>query len=322
MLNSTSNNPATNKLTVGVSQEQIREAVSKSGYPLQTIVAANLRKEFQVQEEWSYIDPDSQSSRTIDILASKYLYDLSKDNPRIRPVLNLLVECKQSELPYVFFLSGGRFITREFPVIAGLFKDEIVLKTDDSKSSWVFPILFVLDLKKHPFISEGPECCATFSKCVRKGNELELSGSDPFNSLVLPILKAIQHFKKAQSPPSTALYFDCHTVFGLAVLDAPMVGIRITEKGEEMLFTPWVRVLRHESYESQDWLKRSTLYGIDILHRDFFPDYLRKHLSPFAEDFSSLALRHQEEIASGKGFASGLEKNSWQEIEKRLRPKK
>ncbi len=157
---------------------------------------------------------------------------------------------------------------------------------------------------------------------MRRGNELELSGSDPFNSVVLPILKAIQHFKKAESPPSTVLYFDCHIVFGLAVLGAPMVGVRVAEKGEEMLLVPWVRVLRHESYESQDWLKRSSLYAIDILHRDFFPQYLAKGLLPFAEDFSRLALGHQEEIASGKAFVSGLEKNGWQEIERRLRPKK
>jgi hypothetical protein len=320
-MNSTPDNPANNKLPAGVNEEQIGYAIGKSGYPLQTIVSADLRKEFQVQEEWSYIDGDSQSLRTLDILATKYLYDPAEGH-RIRPTLNLLVECKQSDLPYVFFLSGGRVVTHKFPLIAGLFQDEISLKTDDTKSTWLLPILSTLGLLRHPFVLEEGECCVTFSKCVRKGNELELSGSEPFNALLLPVLKAMHHFKKAEAPPETARYFDCHVTLGLAVLDAPMVGVRITEKGEERILLPWVRVMRHESYENEDWTKRSSLYAVEIIHKDFLGQYLEKHLFPFARVFPELALRHQDEIASGKGFVPGLQKDSWTDIEKRMQPRK
>jgi hypothetical protein len=313
-------NPASNKLPAGVSDEQVHVAISKSGYPLQTIVSTHLRPNFHVQEEWSYID--SESLRTIDILATRDLYNARGSSYRIRPTLNLLIECKQSDLPYVFFLSDNKAMSRQFPLIAGLSHDEITLKTDETKSTYTLSILAALDMWKHPFISKAAVHSATLSKCVRKGSELELSGSDPFNSLVIPILKAMQHFKRAESPPKTARYFDCHIAFGIGVLDAPMIGVRITEKGEESLLTPWIRLMRHESYESEDWTKRSTLYVVEILHKDYFPQYVNEHLLPFAEEFSALALKHHEEIASGRGFASGLGERFPDDFEKRIQPEK
>jgi hypothetical protein len=321
-MKSTDENPNGNALPPGVSEEQVAQAIAKSGYPLQTAVAAELRKSFRVQEEWSYIDTDSESLRTIDILAEKYLYDPVKEHPRVRPTLNLLVECKQSDLPYIFFLSGAKVIAHKFPLLAGLFDDAINLKTDDSGSSWTMSILMVLDLLGHPFISDKNECCSTFSKCVRKGNDLELSGSEPFNALLLPILKAMQHFKKAEAPPKTARYFDCHLVVGLALLDAPMIGVRLSEQGEQAsFFAPWIRVSRHESYENEDWTKRSSLYAVEIIHKQFFERYLNEHLFPFADTFSKLALKHDIEIASGQGFASGLMEKTWN-VEPRLQPRK
>jgi hypothetical protein len=116
------NNPATNKLGPGLTETDVLDAVSKSGYPLQTIVGNYLRSQFHVQEEWSYIDKDAQELRTIDILAEKHLYDLTREHPRVRPTLDLLVECKQSALPYVFFLSSSKPWVPHFPLLAGLFR--------------------------------------------------------------------------------------------------------------------------------------------------------------------------------------------------------
>lgn len=91
-------NPKTNAIGAGITDEDVLVAIKKSGYPLQTIIASNLRPEFQVQEEWSYIDRDTDDLRTIDILAQRDLYDIKKKQPRVRPQLALLVECKQSLL--------------------------------------------------------------------------------------------------------------------------------------------------------------------------------------------------------------------------------
>jgi len=326
-MRTTSNNPLTNRLGSGITEKD----VSKSGYPLQTIVANLIRehssskkRSFYVQEEWSYVDKDTKGLRTIDILAQKWLCDIGGGPQRkVRPILNLVLECKQSPLPYVFFLSKGRPVVIHFPLIAGLPHQTVEITTDDDPSTWTFDILHALELRSHAFLSTDADYCTTFSKCVRGGANVELSGSEPFHGLVLPILKAMQHFQVVESPPKTALYFDCHIVIGIGVLDAPMVGVRVSARGHDLVLLPWVRVIRHETDEILDWHQtRRGFYAIDIVHKDFLKEYLHRHVFPFTEVFSGLAMKHDEELASGKAFASGLGKDSWHGIEKRLRPRK
>lgn len=325
-MKSTSNNPPTNKLVSGLNEADILTAVSKSGYPLQTLVANFFRKQFEepsyVQEEWSYVDEDTHELRTIDILAEKWLWDFAGKQPRVRPTLSLLIECKKSDLPYVFFLSSSKPWIRHFPLFAGLSRDTLTITTDDDASTWEFPVLDALELNSHPFIRKEPEYCCLFTKCVRKGKKVELSGSEPYHELVLPLLKAMHHFQIAESPPKTAWYFDCHLTIGVGVLDAPMVGISVSEQSPGLTLLPWLRVVRHETEESPDWTHPTRLFAIDIVHKDFLKDYLDKHLLPFAQEFSKLAIKHQQVLASGEAFAAGMGKDSWRNIEQRLEPRK
>jgi hypothetical protein len=316
------NNPATNKLGPGLTETDVLDAVSKSGYPLQTIVGNYLRSQFHVQEEWSYIDKDAQELRTIDILAEKHLYDLTREHPRVRPTLDLLVECKQSALPYVFFLSSSKPWVPHFPLLAGLFRHTLILTTDDDASSYELHILHALELDSHPFIVKEPEYCMSFTKCVRKGNDVELSGSESFHGLVLPILKAMHYFQIAESPPKTAFYFDCHLVIGIGIIDAPMVGVRVSEQAHDLTLLPWVRVVRHEPDEFSDFGHWTRLSAIDIIHKDFLKDYLDKHVLPFAQEFSKLVIKHQQVLASGQAFATGMAKYGSHEIEQRLEPRR
>lgn len=316
-------NPKTNTLGQGIEQEKLEKAIASSGYPLQIVVANLLSSNFYVQNEWSFTDADSKETRTIDLFAEKHLYDFNGPQPRVRPSLNLIIECKQSELPHVFFLSHNTPRVPQFPVFAGLASDEIVITSDDDPSSWHFSVLDTLELHNHPFLITNPEFSSTFSKCVRKGKGLELSGSQPYQGLVFPIIKAVSHFKKIETPPSTAMYFDCHLTIGIGVLDSPMIGVRVNEAGHETILLPWVRVLRHQTPEKGEGKQhRINTFAIDVIHKDFLQTYISDYLMPFAEYFSELTLKHQEVLASNKGFVSGMGKNCWTDIEKRLEKSK
>lgn len=155
-------------LGAGITEPDLASAIQHSGYPLQTVIANSLRSSFTVQDEWGYIDRDTKELRTVDIFAQRSLYDIHGEQPRVRPILNLLIECKQSDLPYVFLLSPNQPSLREFPVIAGLAQDEIKVTTDDSASTWNFSHIDLLGLETHQFFHE-PNYCYTLSKCVRKG---------------------------------------------------------------------------------------------------------------------------------------------------------
>jgi len=318
----THNNPPNNKLGSGLKKIDVLEAVSKSGYPLQTTIANLLRTKFHVQEEWSYIDKDTQGLRTMDILAEKRLYDFTQIEPRVRPSLTLLVECKQSELPYVFFLSSGKQQVPYFPLLAGLFKNTLDITTDDNASSYEFSLLDALGLNSHPFLIKEPQYCMSFTKCVRKGSNLELSGSESYHGIIMPILKAMNHYQKIEEPGMTAFYFDIHIIIGIGVLDAPMIGVEKSKKSQNLMLTPWIRAVRHKTDKIPDWRHRTRLFAIDIIHKDFLQPYLDNHILPFAEDFSKLSLKHQHVLASGKAFVKGMGKDPWRNIEKRLEPRK
>ncbi len=319
-MNKSENNPNTNILKSGVEESQIIEAVSTSGYPLQTIVHEILAKSFYVQEEWGYIDSDTNEERAIDLLAEKRLYEFSEPQPRVRPTLDLIIECKQSELPYIFFLTKDKPYTPKFPMIAGLESNNVVITSDDDPSSWNYSVINVLSLDQHPFLRGSPVFCNTFSKCTRKGNKLELSGSQSYQGLILPLLKSVLHFEKCERPPKTAYYFDCHVSIGIGVIDGPMVGVRTGKNESELEMLPWVRVVRHQAPDEDVNYHRSNTHAIDIVQKDYFLEYLEKHLMPFANDFSKLALKHHKELADGKGFVQCMGKDSWNNIEKRLKP--
>lgn len=316
-------NTLQNILGAGLTEKQIEEAVRKSGYPLQTLIAASIRTDFAIQEEWSFVDSDTGVLRTLDIWASRRMFRLDNgDQPRVRPTLDLLIECKQSDLPYVFFTSATRPWLRHFPYFAGLAKDSINVRTDDSGSIWSETILSSLSLSDHPFVRfTGTEPCMTFSKCVRKGKgEIELSGTEAFQNVVLPLVKALKYFKKQEQPPPTARYFDCHIPLAIAVIDAPMISANVDVNGNSLKLTPWVRVVRHEAADGDYSGDRILTFAIDLVHRSFFDQYLQQHAIPFAQQFSQLAIKHHVELASGSGFVSGMEADSEAEIEKRLRP--
>ncbi|WP_171036945.1 hypothetical protein [Maribacter algarum] len=301
----------------GISESDIEYAVSKSGYPLQTVISDKLRNQFMIKEEWSFLDLKTKEIRAIDILAELLLWDFEKGQPRVRPQLNLLIECKQSELPYVFFLSNQQTKTQDYPVIGGLFNKGVTLSTDDTGSTFSYSLKQLLDIDKHEFFSAAPTC-VTFSKCVRKGKNIVLSGTDGYQNIVLPIISSLHDYKETEKPKETALYFDAHITFGIGVLDAPMIGITVNENGHDQELIPWVRVFRHESFENEDSSERKKLYAIDLIHKDFLDTFINQHLLPFAEDFSEKIKKHHIVIATGKGFAKGLDENSWENVEPRL----
>lgn len=313
-------NPPANALPGGVTDAAVQQGIDASGYPLQLVVAQELSADFSLQEEWGFVDPDTGTTRAIDLVASKRLFEWREPQPRVRPALNFVIECKQSELPYVFFLSKTEPWLRDFPIVSGLKTNDVTITSDDDPSSWQFDPISLFGLNEHTFLKGSAPSCMTFSKCVRKGSNLQLSGSDSYQTVVYPIMKGVSHFHKTQTPPDTAYYFDCELTIGLAVLDAPMVGVRLTDSGTETELLPWVRVSRHQPSKAAHKNERSKVFGIDVVHRDYLRTYLDEHVKPFADEFSKLVLKHPDVLAEARGFVPGMGENSWTEIESRLRP--
>lgn len=123
-------NPSSNKIPLGIKEPVLLKAIEFSGYPLQGITASKLLAAFNVTEEWGYIDRDSKERRTIDIFAFKTLSDNKTLN--IQPTLLLLIECKRSEHPYVFFQNVTDRQIPRFPQIVGIPRNIVSIHEQDS----------------------------------------------------------------------------------------------------------------------------------------------------------------------------------------------
>jgi hypothetical protein len=317
-------NPATNSLLDGVTEAQLQEAVAKSGYPLQAAVVRRIEAAFRavgttgdgnpwcyIQEEWTYEDADTGGVRALDALADLDLGPASTDTQsRIRPVLSLLVECKQSELPFVFFTRPSGFALPEYPSISGFPHDEISLTTDDDTATYTLSLTTLWGLPADEFITSAA-VAVSVSKATRKGKGLEISGEDTFNGLVLPLRKSVEHLRAITRYEGTP-FTDGRIIAAVAVLRAPMVAV--PEDGSDGLeLVPWVRLHRYEPNSTGQRWNRHKLHAFDVVHYDYLDTYLGK-LTSYASRMASEVVANQKVLAEGRGFASSLGHQAWPRI--------
>lgn len=321
-MRSVDNNPSSNVLPSGILEENIRDAVATSGYPLQLVASNILRNKFIIYEEWAFTDSDSGQVRALDIFCEKRFQCPLDKSPQVRPVLNLLLECKSSELPFVFFLTDNKQSTTAFPYMAGLQHSEIKIKTNDTRNTHTASLQHALGLDEHAFVTSHPAQAALFSKCARAGKKVVLSGDEPFNSLSLPLVKALHHFGELEKPSPSHRHYDCHLALAIAVVKAPMVTVKTTESGEELNLAPWVRVNRHVGEKDTSHEHRNEIVSYDVVHIDFLEQYIDEHVLPFAEFFTSSVVKLREVLASGKGYADNYNARPWVDTHNRLRAKR
>jgi hypothetical protein len=326
-------NPAANVLGAGVSEEGLREALKRSGHPLQAAVSEVVSERLKelskqvggtewsyLQEEWTYDDADTGQTRSVDGLAEAGLWTLDPDGgqPRIRPTLNLIIECKQSELPYVFFTRSRDVAVPSFPRTAGFPHEQISLSTDDDLSTYQHTVLAAIGLRNHRFTRACP-LAVSFSTARRRGPRLEISGEDTFRGLTLPLLKAQDRLIEV-SRLSRKYYTDGRLILPVAVLRAPMITVEGPPDSVAMEATPWVRVLRYEPVDSDAYAPK--IAAFDVVHEDFLPEYLEL-VADLAKDFASSVIRSLPVLLEGTGFSPGLAARHWpDEVKPFSRPRR
>ncbi|MFC1758879.1 hypothetical protein ACFL2H_08935 [Planctomycetota bacterium] len=180
-------NPPENSLPPGIAETELTKSITTSGYPLQGSVAHLLRDTYQVIEEWSYIDRDTKMLRSLDVFADQVLADVGEHRPRIV----LLIECKSSIHPYVFFQNAVENRI-QFPTVRGLGRISIREESGRSDTTLYCDPHSILGLTDSEFGTK-PAIASAFTKAIAKGKKVNVSGDDPFNSIVMPLVKANDH---------------------------------------------------------------------------------------------------------------------------------
>jgi hypothetical protein len=310
------NNPERNRLPPGIAEDDLIKGIEKSGYPLQSVVAERLVKRgYSVTEEWGYADRDSGEPRSLDVLASSEgRFDLRAE---VVPSIVLMIECKKSEHPFIFF----RMVTRPdmpwFPSIFGLPHQGVSLKeSKNPERHELAPASRALGLSELPFVSLGTDRAASFSQAIPHGKKVDLSGAEAFNHLILPLSKAADHARSVYGHghgPGYGTVFP-RAALSIAVLDAPMILIEGPDRVSEPIYTPWVRIVRQEpNVDRFDGDTPFKHYAIDAVHIDFFDKYLEDELTPFTQHFSHRA-RNLGDIFIDGGEVPNLDSWNWNEI--------
>jgi hypothetical protein len=314
----------TRAIPAGMSEEGLVEAIVASGYPLQTVVASLLEQRgFEVTEEWAYEDPDTGVRRTMDVVAdwqaSAAPHATKAGSSTVK--LGLVVECKQSRNPYVFFESVSPPELTEFPIVVGLGYGEVELfpdyeltghpphmkwnKAPFSRKVSVQHFLGVLD---EPFVSE-PTIVSAISKASPRGRRVELSGDEPYNALLMPLAKAAAVYRSRLSPfRSAGQHHDVRAVVALAVLDAPMLLAGKVAEPAKPVVTSWVRVIVHRvvGNERPPWWDRWPFEVVDVVHRSALERYLDEYALPYTATLWDRHAAHHEASVSGRTFVSSL----------------
>jgi hypothetical protein len=290
-------NPTRNCIPQSIDEAGLVQAIETSGYPLQGIVASKLKSQFQVTEEWGYIDQDSEEHRSLDVLAYRRLQSDKGDS--IQPGLQLLIECKRSIHPFVFFKTVTDWSNPQFPSIVGIPNGLVSIEEKARKKSAHVPGFFALGIKELDFIASGPPKCAAFSKAIPSGKKVELSGTDPFNSIMLPLVKSLRHaiqlHKVAQRGNLSPTLILC-----VSVLDAPMLLVESPEQASDPILTPWLRVFRQEANTDPKSLTLFRFYAVDVVHIDAFDKVVQEHLIPFAEEFGRRVIHLGKILTDGE----------------------
>ena len=318
--------PSEREFAPGVSEKALRAAVVKSGYPLQVIAVdavlnalpkpsvsgGTIRSDTRVQEEWSFLDPDEGKVRTLDALI---MHDMTPDGLAdegshpfvpagcIDHHLDFLIECKHSELPFVFFLrdvSCGRI-----PRLVGLPFDRLVMESHTPEGESfnfemsVYDALELWELRNHEKV---PTAIAMRRALWKKSEGLELSGEEVFRELTYPISKAYLHYrslleaKRARYP--MALYHHVHNVCLLVILGAPMVGITTVGDNVELAELSQVRLVKTEP-GAGDPEGYSTVLTIDVVNIRSVEDYVRRTHATAAQTVNRLN-QHAVPVLTGE----------------------
>jgi hypothetical protein len=170
----------------------------------------------------------------------------------------------------------------------------------------------VLGLAELPFVHPGLPHRSAFTMAISQGDKVTVSGTDPFNAVILPLVKAMDHatsLYKAESNP-TRLYPTL--ILGLSVLDAPILVVNSPREASTPALMPWVRVRRQEAQPDRDRIKYMH-YAVDLIHVDFFDEFIADHLTPFADEFVS-RVKKQSTILFKSGTVANLDNWHWDKI--------
>ncbi|WGK88340.1 hypothetical protein [Pseudomonas migulae] len=266
--------------------EQILTALEKSGFLFEQEIATALENNgFHVETSWPYLDQDTKKSREIDLRAVKTF--LHNEELKIQVFAEILVECKDSSSPFVFLerQKNKRELTASRPK-EYVFPRKTYRKNVSDNSFKEVPAFAHLGLASSHYYFNEPSKTTQFSKVVRKGSDWVANHEGIYDSLFLPIAKALD--ARVKSLPSSGQTGDWRIVwlfFPVVVLRDHLMTLTVT--GQDKCLTEKGRITFVRNLDS-DILKGD--YLVDFVTSEYLQSYIDNDVGKFASAVAELGL--------------------------------
>ncbi len=257
-------------------EANVLEAVRRSGYLMDQEVATVLEDlGFHVQTSWPFEDPDEGESRELDVRAIRRIID----EGLLQLFVEIFCECKSGEdSPFVFLSRRKGLIDQNVCPIHYLFPHEVYEEPIPNGSREVKAFAY-FNIARYHYWFKIEQKAVQFAKIVRNKQKWEAQHDGLYNSILLPLAKALTQRAKAirQQKP-------LNLCFPIVVLKSPLYLIDSTKKPLQLEKVPHVSFFRR--------LDSSTVKGeylVDFVALDGLADFIQQKVMPFVEQVATLA---------------------------------
>jgi hypothetical protein len=252
-----------------ISQEEIREAITRSGYLLEQRIKPKVEKHgYFVETNQAYPDPQTGISREFDISAMGGIRLFRDRKDFIFPYI--LCECENNSVPIVFFETDSP--------ITFLFHMEVKCSGVPVKlwinGEWV-QISFALNFEKFHHYCRG-KIATQYCSFAQKGNRWIATHLDPQHQTLNKIIDALdakiaEHYKTWRLPGRGEKEpINIQIYYPLVVAQGDLYLAKESKRDLRL------RKVRHVQFRRELWsANRKETYQIDVIHESFLNAYLK-----------------------------------------------
>lgn len=276
------------------SPDELLEAVRQAGWLLEQDAWSELTAfGFVSQPSFAFPDPDEPStSREIDVMGLRNL--IEDDRARVRVQMRVLMECKQSSMPYVLIGRptasyrddpGRPEFSPSFP--------RVMVSQDDAaagaKKKYVSAAEY-LRLRDLPYSPWADDFVANqMTRLERRSNKWMASNEGIFSSLVHPLAKANEYFRKQRSSRPIVLRSGQRSWSTVefrqlvVVTSAPVFKLDAGSSSPRPEQVDWSTVTRQLSSDNV-----TGTFHIDVVHAPSLATYLTRRVDAFGNAIRSI----------------------------------
>lgn len=234
--------------------QRIKRDIALSGFPLEIEVSSILRNDgWNVRNQVYYIDNEEGKPREIDIIAHKAFFERMGDYDRFN--ISLIIECKKSDKPWVFFTTP-----RELSPSIDI--ELLALVKQFSNPELIRSLAFIKWLQKenHYSYDNCKEYAVISYEPFKKGTGREIL--EATHQVTKALNFQLDEFRKATSLITMNPVF---ILYPIIAFDGHLYESKPQAEDMEL------RRCSHLEY----FISRKELFLIDILEKNYLPEFLK-----------------------------------------------